>query len=205
MNFITAERIAQLEPRVDPVVAATVAAELDRDMPLYGITDLLGRAHFMGQAAHETEGFSRFEENLNYTHADAIVRAFPHLAARAADLVGKPMALGNAAYAGRNGNGPEASGDGWNFRGRGIFQLTGRFNYASATAALGPDFLGTPYLVARAPGAVLTALWFWKRRSCGDAAEADDCDAVTRLVNGQAMDGAAERRQLVEAAKQIFT
>lgn len=202
---ITAERIALLEPRVNPDIAAALADELDRDMPGYGIADLMGRAHFMGQAAYETQGFQRFSENLNYTHATAIAAAWPRLAGRAADLVAQPEALANAAYGGRNGNGDEASGDGYAFRGRGMFQLTGRANYAAAAHALGLDLIGNPDLASQPAGAAKTALWFWRMRRCGDAAAADDCDAVTRLINGSGMDGAFARRELVESAKRIFT
>jgi putative chitinase len=203
--LVSAERIALLEPRVHADVAAAIAAELQRDLPAYGITDSLTCSHFMGQAAHETSGFQRFEENLNYIHATAIAAAWPRLAGRAADLIGKPQALANAAYGGRNGNGVEASGDGWLFRGRGMFQLTGRDNYAKAAHGLGMDLVATPDLAARPPGAVATALWFWNSRGCTGAAQADDCDAVTRLINGPGMAGADARRQLVEAAKKIFT
>lgn len=202
--FITAARLALLEPRVVPEIAAVLAAALDSEMPAYGVADLLTRAHFMGQAAYETEGFQRFEEDLNYLHATAIAAAFPRLASRAAGLVGKPMALANAAYASRGGNGPEASFDGWTFRGRGVFQLTGRANYVACGHALGRDFTAAPDLVATPPVAAQTALWFWKMRGCSGAAEADDADAVTRLINGPAMAGAYARRELIEAAKRIF-
>lgn len=203
--FITAERIELLEPRVNRDIATALAEALERDMPTYGISDLLGRAHFMGQAAFETEGFSRFQENLNYSNATRIAAIWPRLAGRAAALVGNPTALGNAAYANRNGNGDEASGDGYAFRGRGMFQLTGRSNYAAASSALNEEFVGAPDLVALPDAAVLTSLWFWKMRGCGQAAEADDCDAVTRLINGPGMNGAFARRELVESAKRIFT
>jgi putative chitinase len=125
-------------------------------------------------------------------------------AARAPDLVGKPQALANAAYAGHLGNGDEASGDGWRFRGRGIFQLTGRANYAAAGAALRADLVANPDLLIQPRYAVDSALWFWKIRGCSDDAMRDDVEAVTRKINGSGMAGLEERRLLTERAKAIF-
>lgn len=202
--YITAQRIGLLAPHVNVTVAAALALALEPAMPQFGLTSLLTRAHFMAQACHESAGFTRLQEDLNYTHATAIAAVWARLAGRAADLVSKPEALANAAYAGHNGNGDEASGDGWAFRGRGLFQLTGRANYRRVGAALREDLEASPDLVSQPRWAALTALEFWKDAGCNTHAVLDDCDAVTRAINGPARAGLTERRDLTERAKQIF-
>lgn len=199
--MITAARLALLEPRIEPGVAASLAAALDVALSGWSPAEV---AAFIGQTAYETDGFRRFEENLRYTHADRLAAIWPRLAGRASKLLRNPEALANAAYAGRNGNGDEASGDGWRFRGRGLLEITGRSNYAAASRDLGVDLVADPDQVAKPEFAVKTALWFWRSRGCGDAAIAGDIDAVTRLINGPAMAGEHARRDLVAACRKIF-
>lgn len=195
--FITAARLLLLAQHVPFTTAEALAPLLDERMPAYGIITMLGRAHFMAQACWESSQFRRFDENLTYT-AERIAHVWPRLAPRAFELAGKSQALANAAYAMKNGNADEASGDGWRFHGRGMFQLTGRANYTAA------GYAGTPEAVAAPIGAVTSALWFWKVRGCNDAANNDDAEAVTRLINGPACEGLAQRRELTETAKPIF-
>jgi putative chitinase len=202
--FITAERIVRLAPHVYSTTAAALAPIIDEEMPKFGVSTLLRRAPFMAQACWESEQFSRFEENLNYTHPEAITGAFgQRLAARAASLLRNPQGLANAAYAGRNGNGDEASGDGWRYRGRGIFQLTGKTNYAGAAHALGVDLIGNPEWASTPEWAVKTALWFWNKNGCNQLADMDDAEGVTRRING-GTNGLGQREQLTQAAKAIF-
>src|SRR5688572_5216436 len=96
-----------------------------------GIDTPLRRAHFLAQVAHESGGFKRLVENLNYS-ADALVRTWPSRfdAATAKQYARQPERIANKVYAGRLGNGDETSGDGWRYRGRGYIQLTGQVNYA---------------------------------------------------------------------------
>jgi putative chitinase len=202
--IITSERLVLLAPRIAPAVADELSGALETAMPRFGITDLLPRAHFLAQAAHESQGFTRFGENLHYTSPARIAAVWPRLALRADELAGKPEALANAAYGGKGGNGDEASGDGWRYRGRGLFQLTGRHNYTLAGEALGVDLAGTPDPAAEPELAALTALWFWQQRGCTAAALKDDVDAVTRIINGPMREGLAQRQALTDRAKAIF-
>lgn len=202
--FITAERIALLAPHVYGSTAAALAPIIDEEMPKYGVTTLLRRAHFMGQACWESSYFAKFEENLNYTHATAIAAAWPRLASRAADLLGKPQALANAAYANHNGNRDEASGDGWRYRGRGIFDLTGANNYRDCGHALGVDLIADPTWVATPEGAVKSALWFWNSHGCNALADLDNAEHVTVKINGAARAGLTQRTELTQDAKRIF-
>lgn len=110
-------------------------------------------AHFLGQFHHETGGFRSFEENLNYTSAERILAVFPrHFRGgieEAMPFVRNPQKLANRVYSGRMGNGNEASGDGWMFRGRGKPHLTGRNNYTDFANWLNdPRILNNPDLVS---------------------------------------------------------
>lgn len=158
-------------------------------------------AHFLAQVAHESSFFARTEENLRYS-ADALLRVFPRRFKEletAARYALQPERIANRVYADRLGNGSEESGDGWRYRGMGLIQLTGKANHdaywahAKAIGA-GPDALAGP------PHAALSAGWFWAVNGVNALADADDVEAVTRLVNG-GTHGLAQRRALTERAK----
>jgi putative chitinase len=201
---VTADRIAVLAPRIDRQLAKSMAAAFAAAAPAFGVSGVLRVGHFMGQTCHESAGFTRLEENLNYLSADRIAKVWPRLAPRAASLVGNKQALANAAYAGRNGNGGEASGDGWLYRGRGLIHLTGRANYAAAGKMIGLDLVGDPDQLLETDPAVRAALAFWKSSGCNGAADMDDCEGVTRIITGPRMEGLEPRRDLTERAKRIF-
>lgn len=154
-------------------------------------------AAFIAQAAHESVGFTRLEESLFYRSPERIVTVWPRRFAGlgdAAHYVRNPQALANHVYANRLGNGDESSGDGWAYRGRGLFQLTGRANYLAAGAALGQDYKHHPELVALPPDAAMTAGWYWASSHLNDLADSAQIDAITERVNGPAMLGQVERR-----------
>ncbi len=153
-------------------------------MPAAGIDTPLSVAHFLGQAAQETAGFTRLTENLVYTHAEIIAHVFPALEARAAALVCNPVALANAAYANRWGNGNEASGDGWRYRGRGLFGHTFRDNYSELASALDRPLLSDPDLLLDPTIAVRAAAYFFRSRGCIDRSGDDDTIGITKKING---------------------
>ena len=147
-------------------------------------------AHFFGQCAHESGNFKVFSENLNYS-ADGLNKIFkkyfPTVAA-AQPYARKPEKIANKVYANRMGNGPESSGDGWKFRGRGPIQLTGKDNYTAFSHAIGrPDVLTNPDIVATEL-AFESALWFFNKNGLFAIADKGVTDAVigqiTRRVNG---------------------
>jgi putative chitinase len=140
---------------------------------------------FLAQAAHESAGFTRFEENLNYS-ATRLLAVFPKYfdPTAAADYAGEPMRIASRVYADRMGNGDEASGDGWEFRGRGIFMLTGRHNYARCGGGLGVDLVGSPELLTQPLYAALSAGWYWRDRGCNALADAGNFNGCTRRING---------------------
>jgi len=147
-------------------------------------------AHFFGQCAHESGGFKVFSENLNYSDKglNGIFKKYFPTIASTAGYARKPEKIANKVYANRMGNGPEASGDGYKFRGRGPIQLTGKDNYTAFAASVGrPDVLTNPDVVC-GELAFESALWFFKKNNLFAIADKGVTDAVitqiTKRVNG---------------------
>jgi putative chitinase len=165
-------------------------------------------AAFLAQIAHESAELARTVENLNYSAAGlrkTWPSRFPTLAL-AEVYARKPMAIANKVYADRLGNGPEASGDGWRFRGRGLIQLTGRSNYRAAALALGLPLEGEPELLEQPGPASRSAAWYWQDRGLNELADAGIGEAfanITRRING-GLTGHAERVRYWARAKQAL-
>lgn len=145
-------------------------------------------AHFLAQCHHESMGFSRKEENLNYS-ADGLLKTFkkyftPDLANQCAR---QPEKIANIVYANRMGNGAGLSGDGWKYRGRGYIQLTGKDNYAAFDLAVTENILENPnYVATKYP--LFSAGWFWNTNRLNDLADrgADQqvIADITKKING---------------------
>lgn len=163
-------------------------------------------AMFIAQTAHESGNFNAVEENLNY-QAKALLSFWPKKFAGVADeYARKPEKIANRAYCDRMGNGPESSGEGYKYRGRGIIQLTGKDNYKACGKALGLDLLTDPDQVAKNPVAVLSAGWFWDTRKLNQWADKEDITTVTKKINGGTI-GLADRthhfHHILEVLKMI--
>ena len=164
----------------------TVIVQIPDVMTKFKIDTALKLAHFLAQCGHESGGFKIINENLNYGVKglrSIFGKYFPD-DAKAALYERKPEKIANLVYGGRMGNGPEASGDGFKFHGRGFIQLTGHDNYKAFSAAIGEDCVTHPDLVAtKYP--LASAAWFFTRclPKCTDASDAA-VTAVTKCVNG---------------------
>lgn len=148
----------------------------------------LRQAHFLAQAAHETGGFSRLEEGLNYS-AKRILEVFKSVpsATLANRLANNPEALANYVYDDahrRNKLGNTQPGDGWRYRGRGIFQLTGRANYEAMGKRAQLPLLIQPELAISSRYLLPIALSFWTSRGLNAFADEDDLVSITRRING---------------------
>jgi putative chitinase len=201
--MITSERMRKLAPACRRALVARVAPLLEECRGGYEVVTPMRVAHLMAQLCYESAYFTRLEENLNYTSGWRIGLIWPRLRARAQELAGRPAALANAAYANKLGNGGEASGDGWRYRGRGLIQLTGRENYRRYSAAALVDLEANPDLAADPEVAVVVALAYWREHNCNAAADCDNSAAVSLLINGAGA-GMRERRALTARAKEIF-
>jgi putative chitinase len=145
-------------------------------------------AHFLAQCAHESGNFKLTQENLNYGAKGlrgTFGKYFP-TDALAAAYERKPEKIANKVYANRMGNGDEASGEGWKFRGRGFIQLTGKDNYKAFDTFVPEDIIATPELVAtKYP--LLSAAWFFHKNCLKKADLAATTNAViivSKCVNG---------------------
>ena len=167
-------------------VPDTVIAQIPDVMTKFKIDTALKLAHFLSQCGHESGGFRIVNENLNYSAKGLLgifKKYFPNNA-KAEAYQRKPEKIANVVYANRMGNGPEASGEGWKYRGRGYIQLTGKQNYTAFGKAIGVDIAANPDLVAT-QYPLLSAAWFFTRclPKCIDASDAT-VTAVTKCVNG---------------------
>lgn len=205
--MITIDRL--IAAGVGPTAARTFAAPLSRACERYAITTPARIGGFIGQLMIESGGFTRVEENLFYTTPSRLVAIWPSRFGpgkrNPAAYVRNPKALANAVYSGKIGNGDEASGDGWRFRGRGLKQLTGRANYALAGERLGRPYEQQPDLVALPEDSALTAAWFFAHNNCLPLADAKNWDGITRKVNGPGMVDAPKRRAASVKAMRAFS
>jgi putative chitinase len=175
--------------KLSGTIPVEVINQIPSVMEVFSINTPLRLSHFLSQTAHESGNFRHTVENLNYS-AQALRsvfgRHFP-TAEIAEQYARNPERIANRAYANRMGNGDEASGDGWKYRGRGYIQLTGRFNYTAFNNFVQEDVVATPHLVAtKYP--MLSAGWFWQENRinylCDRGSSFQDITAVTRRING---------------------
>ena len=155
----------------------------------FQINTPLRLAHFLAQCGHESGGFKATQENLNYSAKGLngiFKKYFPTLES-ALPYERKPEKIANKVYGGRMGNGPEASGDGAKFCGRGYIQLTGKDNYTAFGKSIGEDVCANPQVVAE-KYALLSAAWFFSKNGLHKMADGGATDAVvtsiTKRVNG---------------------
>lgn len=179
---------ALLKIVADPSCPVTTLNELARacivHLDDYDMLTPIRLANFLAQGANETGGFTRWSENLNYSAqrmTEVWPSRFPNLAA-AQPYVGKPQLLANKVYGGRMGNvGPN---DGWDFRGQGFLQLTGRANYEAAEKRIGLGLLQHPEMCAYPAVSFLIALHFWKAGKVNAALDTGNLREARRITNG---------------------
>lgn len=192
--MITRDHLAAIMPAAGTRISLFLDP-LNSAMAEFGINTPARGAAFIAQAAHESSQLHNLVENLNYS-ADRLIEIFRRrfTLADAAAYARKPEIIANRVYALRLGNGDEASGDGWRFRGRGIFQLTGRANYAECSRALYNDeiLIERPELLKQPEGASRSAGWFWQARDLNQWADAGDFKTLTLRING-GLNGWADR------------
>jgi putative chitinase len=167
----------------------SVIAQIPDVMAKFEINTPLRLAHFLAQCGHESGGFRAVKENLNYGAKGLLglfKKYFPN-EAKAKLYERKPEKIANLIYGGRMGNGPEASGEGYKFCGRGYIQLTGKANYTAFGKSINEDTCANPELVAtKYP--LLSAAWFFNKNGLHKMADGGATDAVvtsvTKRVNG---------------------
>lgn len=177
-------------------------------LPKYGITTERRVAHFLSQCAHESAGFKRLEENLNYS-AKALRAVFGRYFGEppkrdAEEYHRQPEMIANYVYMDefrkyKMGNVNE--GDGWLFRGRGLKQLTGRDNYTKFGASVDMTAEEAAEYVATPAGAIESACWFWDANNLNDIADGDDVKRMTKKINGGTIGLEDRQKRYVHAMK----
>lgn len=165
-NMITQTILRKLCPQSKPHIIKDVADYFVDYAPKYGVTSNLRISHFMAQAGHETDSFKTLEEYAS-----------------------------GAGYEGRTDLGNIYPGDGVRYKGRGIFQLTGRSNYITFGNAIGVDLVNNPEMAEDPKISVQTALEYWKNRDLNSWADKDDIETITRRING-GLNGFLHRKEL---------
>jgi putative chitinase len=155
-------------------------------LPDYDIETAPRVAAFLAQTAHESGGYRAIKENLNY-RAVTLRKIFPKYFPTdelAAQYAGKPEKIANKVYGGRMGNGPEASGDGFRYCGRGLIQLTGKDNYTRYAQSLEISVEEAGEHLTTFEGCVQSAAWFWESNNLNQWADKGDILTLTKRING---------------------
>jgi putative chitinase len=208
---VTLAQLQKLAPRSTTHFADWVEP-LNAAMAEFAITTEQRIEMFLAQCFHETNGLSVLSENLNYS-AQGLANTWDRYSASgkrggapntlAKSLERRPRAIADNVYANRLGNGSESSGDGFNYRGRGLIQTTGKTNYCAVLMALHIDCIENPDLLCEPIHAARSAAFFWKSHGLNEAADRGDFKGTTKLVNGGDI-GGAERLGLWELTKAVI-
>lgn len=173
-------------------------APLNEAMAEFNVDTPLRVAAFLAQAMHESGMFQHLRENLNYGW-EGLRKTFPKYFPtdlEAQQYSRQAERIANRVYANRMGNGDEASGDGWRYRGVGIFQLTGADNLRACSIALFGDdrVLSDPALLEQPANACRSAAWFWSVNKLNQLADQEDMRGITKKING-GYNGLKERQE----------
>lgn len=181
--MITSSFLKQCFPQATQQACEAFAEPINRILKEYDINTTVRIAAFLAQIGHESGSLKYVKENLNYS-AEGLRKIFPKYFPTdqiAQQYQRKPEAIANRVYANRMGNGPEESGDGWKYRGRGLIQLTGKNNYIRCMSDLNikdPTYFETP------EGAVHSSCWFWQINKLNKLADEKNIKEMTRIING---------------------
>jgi putative chitinase len=182
--ILTQEKLQLILPKIKDINQWFIP--LSELLPAHDINTKSRISTFLAQCIHESNGFKVLEENLNYraTGLRKVFKKYFPTDEFALLYEHKPEMIANRVYANRMGNGPETSGDGYKYHGRGIIQLTGKNNYLLLSLDIQmpiddlPMYLITPY------GAIHSACWFWNKNKLNKYADENDMITITKKING---------------------
>ena len=174
-TYITIEQLKEIASTKNIILLTELVGPLNECLEKYQINTKLRVCHFLAQVLHESGSFIYFRE----------------------------LASGTA-YEGRKDLGNINPGDGVKYKGRGVIQITGRANYTSLTKDLGVDFVGQPILLENHQYGVISAGWFWNKKSLNKYADLDDVTKITKLING-GLNGFDDRCAYLHKAKAAFS
>jgi putative chitinase len=186
-------------------VPDSIIAQIPDTAAKFGITNSLRLAHLLGQAAHESGHWKAFTENLNYS-ADGLKKIFPkYFPGNISESYARnPEKIANKVYSSRMGNGDEASGDGWKYRGRGSLQTTGKNNYAEFDKIVEENILENPDLVA-SKYALASAAFFFQKNSLWSICDKGSSDEVITLISKRVNGGTIGLPERLKLTKKYYS
>lgn len=198
--MVTIELLEKIAPKTKRDILLKYVEPLNEIAEYY---EIHGKrlAAFLAQLAHESGGFSITRENLNYSQ-QGLRKTFPKYFPTdelALKYARQPEKIANRVYANRMANGDENSGDGWKYRGRGLIQLTGKFNYTKFSKAIDMSLEDTINYLETPSGAVSSAGWFWDTNKLNSYVDNNDFVGLTKRINGGTI-GLADRKHHYELA-----
>lgn len=211
---VTNQQVKALNPKLSDSVVVQIVAGLNAVEIEAGLNTQRRLRYFVAQAFHETQQFTYWVENMNYTTAERLPLVWPSRftldpldksKAYAPDYLRNPAKLANLVYASREGNGDVASGDGYRYRGRGAFHLTFFNNYSACSQKLFGDqrLITKPELVEDIATGIKTAGWFWAANGLNALADADEFTKVTQRISGSVAT-VKTRLDVLSAVQKIF-
>ncbi len=206
MKTITKDLLLQIAPRaknskldIDALVVELVKLQSS------DLNTLNRISAFIAQTAHESAEYNAVVENLNYSK-EGLMKVFHKYFPTeelASQYARNPSRIASKVYANRMGNGPEETGDGFKFRGRGFIQLTGKDTYKKFGDFCGKDLLSDQDYLTTMEGAVKSAHWFWTTRNLNVAADMADIKIMTKTING-GYNGLEERTKIYDKAREVL-
>lgn len=185
--ILTEQQLLQAVPTLYKPRLGTFVSTFNRWAPSFGIDTPLRVVHYLAQVFHESGNLRYTDENLNYSK-EALLMTFPKYfnLSNVSLYERNPRKIANRVYANRMGNGSEASGDGYRYRGRGFIGTTGRANYQAYADCewCNGDLMSHPEWLAKSPGDQKSAMFFWMKNHCNKFADNDDCLGLTKRING---------------------
>jgi len=204
MSYVTAEQLYHFFNHTPKSTVDKYVDAFNHTFEQFEINTPRRISMFLAQVGHESGGLQFVEENLNY-RADRLAVVFPRYFKDVdPNAYGRnPEKIANRVYANRMGNGTEASGDGYRYRGRGLIQLTGKNNYDHFARDLGMHLDEAVTYLTTPEGACMSAGWFWHTNHLNTLADAGDIVACTKRINGGTI-GLADRQAHYQEALHIF-
>jgi putative chitinase len=202
--MITKDQLQSFFEDTDEEIIDKFIEPLNKAMEHFEINTPQRVAMFLAQVGHESGGLNHVAENLNYKAA-TLTKVFPKYFRDRdpEEYAHNPEKIANLVYGGRMGNGPEDTGDGYRYRGRGLIQLTGHDNYSHFANDLGLSLDDAVTYLENAEGAAMSAAWFWHKNNLNKYADEGDVTGATKRINGGTI-GLQERTELYEEALEIF-
>lgn len=205
MAMVTLELLTELFPQTKKEVCEKYLDPLIQTCDRYEIVSDDRLAAFLGQIGTESGGLNHVRENLNYSDT-SLLKVFPKYfktPADAAQYARKPEMIANRVYGGRMGNGTEATGDGWRYRGRGFIQITGKNNYTAFAKDNDITVEDAVAYLETDMGAAISAGWYWWKNNLNAIADKGDITTLTKKING-GTHGLEQRMQYYKTAKLIL-